>query len=74
MTNKDTPVHPFSFEDKFQQKVIFGGITKQEWVALELFVTQWKECDSEESFKFLVGKCYEDAAQFLSHLENRING
>lgn len=74
MTNKDTPKNPFSFQDKFGQNVIFGGITKQEWVALELFKSMWKDIDSEDEFKFLVEKTYEDAAKFLSHLENKING
>ena len=74
MTNKDTPVHPFAFQDKFQQQVIFGGITKQEWVALELIKSVWKEVNTEEEYQTLIARCYADAEKFLSYLENKVNG
>lgn len=67
-SNALTPMYPFEFVDQFNQKIVFGGMSKIEFVAMELY----KQRIDNDTFGDLTRErllvlCYNDAIDFCEY-------
>ena len=69
--NKNLPAFPFSFKNQFGQEIIFGGLTKQEIVAMEIckaiFQANIDWVDSPEDRAMVIRDAFAIAEQFCQH-------
>jgi len=73
--NKNLPAFPFSFKNQFGQEIIFGGLTKQEIVAMEIcksiFTANIDWLESPEDRDYAIKQAYNFAEQFCQHIEQQ---
>ena len=71
MKNKDLPCFPvMPFKNQFGQDVILSGYSKQEYLAMKLFLARLESIDSGKvTMETMIEMCFEDAEKFCSHGE-----
>jgi len=57
-TNADLPFYPFEFTNQFNQKIVFPGVTKAEYFAMQIFcsglIKEWNDVHDDYELKWSI--------------------
>lgn len=71
--NSQHPTYPLTTPpDQFNRVNVFGGLTKQEWLAAQLFIAEYsRELYNRELEHIIIMECYKTANNFFN-IEEKI--